>query len=245
MIASRLFADAVRGLALLIILSLSSSWAQDQITAIVEEKAQDVRFSERMTGDWGGPRATLAEHGVDCVLFHHADYRLYGILDRLVCREDGDSDPIQGLGVFFMGGGMPNDSNLVSLHFVGGLQYTGLLPGRDEDLLGLGVTHVDIGDNARLLSRDINAFSGTDSPILDHEITIELTYRFIVNQWCTVQPDLQWVLHPGGSPATGDALVIGARCRRSSDERITIHETAGSLYVGAEGGSKPGRSQWI
>ncbi len=144
-------------------------------------------------------------------VFHQGNYGLYGMADQMVYREDAKSKHPQGLGLFFTGGSAPNDRNLVSLQLAGGLHYTGLLPGRDEDLLGLAVTHVDIGDNARQFDRDTNAFNGTDNAIRDYETTMELTYRYVVNEWCFLQPDVQWVLHPGGSPAVGDAVVAGMR----------------------------------
>jgi porin len=56
-------------------------------------------------------------------------------------------------------------------------------------------------------------------PVLDYEATIELTYRAIITQNWAIQPDLQYIIHPGGNapnllnPAARipNAVVAGAQ----------------------------------
>jgi porin len=58
-------------------------------------------------------------------------------------------------------------------------------------------------------------------PIRDHEAAIELTYRWELAENWFVQPDLQYIFHPGANianpanPASGapipNALVLGLR----------------------------------
>ena len=43
------------------------------------------------------------------------------------------------------------------------------------------------------------------------ETNVEFTWRLPVNDWLTLQPNLQWVVDPGSDPALGDAWVIGLR----------------------------------
>ena len=43
------------------------------------------------------------------------------------------------------------------------------------------------------------------------ETTVELTYLAQLGSWLTVQPDLQYVIHPGGTRATQNAVVSGLR----------------------------------
>jgi carbohydrate-selective porin OprB len=33
----------------------------------------------------------------------------------------------------------------------------------------------------------------------------------VIAPWCFVQPDIQYVINPGATSATGNALVLGAR----------------------------------
>ena len=65
----------------------------------------------------------------------------------------------------------------------GGLSLKGLLPGRGEDILGLGMAFLTPGDRY-----DRN----------DPEIHFEAYYRIAVNEYIAVSPDLQYVLNPGG-----------------------------------------------
>jgi porin len=150
---------------------------------------------------------------------HRGNYGLYAIVDQMVWRVPDTKD--NGLGVFLRLAGSPSDRNLVDFYADGGLNYKGLLPERDDDVLGLGLAYARISDAASSLDRDVNVFNGTNHPVRDHEMALELTYRAQMTPWWTLQPDLQVIFHPGGHVAdptdpTGtrairDALVIGVR----------------------------------
>ena len=43
------------------------------------------------------------------------------------------------------------------------------------------------------------------------ETNIELTWRARVNDWLTLQPDVQYVMNPGTNPAVRNAWVVGLR----------------------------------
>ncbi len=43
------------------------------------------------------------------------------------------------------------------------------------------------------------------------ETSVELTYLAQLGSWLTVQPDVQYVIHPGGTRATRNAVVPGLR----------------------------------
>ena len=49
------------------------------------------------------------------------------------------------------------------------------------------------------------------SPRLRSESNIELTYRIAPSDWLTLQPNVQWVINPGGEPGIADAWVLGLR----------------------------------
>ena len=40
---------------------------------------------------------------------------------------------------------------------------------------------------------------------------IEVTYKIAFAPWLMVQPDVQYVIHPGGSTALPNATVLGIR----------------------------------
>lgn len=127
----------------------------------------------------------------------------------------------QGLGAFWRIGGMPEDRNTISFYTDGGLSYTGLIPGRDSDIFALGVAYAQISEDLRNLDRETNNFNGTNAPVRDYEIAFEATYQIVLAPWWTVQPDVQYIIHPGGhtadptdpngTAAIKDAVVLGLR----------------------------------
>jgi porin len=45
-----------------------------------------------------------------------------------------------------------------------------------------------------------------------HEVAVELTYRFALRKSALFfQPDIQYVIRPGGTGQTSNALVLGAQ----------------------------------
>jgi len=137
------------------------------------------------------------------------NWGLYLVVDQRVWPEPGPEDtgpdPDQGLSVWLRAAGHPEERSLIERYIDGGLHYRGLLPGRDHDEAGLGVAWLDMSDAAG------EEAVANGEPRLDYEIAIEATYLFILNSWWSLQPDLQYIIHPGGSDAVENALVLGLR----------------------------------
>ena len=95
------------------------------------------------------------------------------------------------------------DRSRVDLHFDGGANWNGAIASRPDDVLGVGVAYTRLSKNFRR--------SAAAPPSLDYEAILELTYQARINGWLTAQPDLQYILHPGGSTAVDNALVLGLR----------------------------------
>ena len=53
--------------------------------------------------------------------------------------------------------------------------------------------------------------SAACTPAHDHEAVVELTYQYALTPWLQLQPDLQYIIHPGSSAALKDAFVQGVR----------------------------------
>jgi porin len=45
----------------------------------------------------------------------------------------------------------------------------------------------------------------------DAEIALEWTYRAVLMPWLALQPDFQYIIHPGGLISRPNAVVIGLR----------------------------------
>lgn len=150
---------------------------------------------------------------------HRGNHALYAAADQTVWREtDGEG---QGLTLFARIGGAPSNINPVDSYVDGGATYQGLIPGRNEDMAGIAVGYAHVSGDLQGLARDAALFGGPGPPVPDYEAVIEILYSAHITPWWLVQPDLQYLFHPGGNTAhpgdsTGvtvvpDAVVLGIR----------------------------------
>jgi porin len=102
--------------------------------------------------------------------------------------------------------GFANDHyNPLDHFFGGGLVYTGPFKRRAEDQVGIAFGWAHFGKPYRRAG----ALKG--NPSLNFELSIEGTYRAVVNRWLTLQPDLQYIVNPGAVPGRRNALLFGLR----------------------------------
>ncbi|PPQ37006.1 carbohydrate porin [Rhodoblastus acidophilus] len=156
----------------------------------------------------GSPLGGLASNGVAGVL--KGDYGFYGVLDQQIWKM-GD-EPGKGAALFVRVAGAPGDRNMVDFYVDGGVNFTGLVPGRPDDAFGVAVAYAHVSNWLR--GYDID--SGAAVARRD-ETALELTYQYqIVSGW-NVQPDFQYIFRPGGGVADAngarvrDAAVFGVR----------------------------------
>ncbi|MEW6234612.1 MAG: carbohydrate porin [Candidatus Omnitrophota bacterium] len=124
-------------------------------------------------------------------------YGVYLTWDQEVWRENpADEEDKQGIGVFAQHGWTPEDRSEANHYLGGGMQWIGPIPGRDEDILGLGVFQVLFSEEAGLPK--------------DGETAIELYYLYQMTGWMNLKPDMQYIVNPGGD-GKPDALAIGMR----------------------------------
>jgi porin len=130
-------------------------------------------------------------------LQHRGNYALYGVVDQMLWRLPGGTD--RGVSFFLRGMAAPSDRNLIDLYADGGFTFRGPIASRPGDTMGLGLAFGRVSARAAAFDRDVIAVTGTPMPVRDLEATIELSYQWqLANNWF-VQPDLQYVLHPGGN----------------------------------------------
>ena len=134
---------------------------------------------------------------------HNGNYGVYFIADQMLLPGEGDT----GLGTFFQIGGVPDDRNLVDFYVGGGIHYKGIIPNREDDILGLAVAHAQISEDQRdaddVAEADGSTFHSRDS----HETVIELTYKTQVFPWLAIQSGVQTVFNPGADADLDNAVV--------------------------------------
>lgn len=137
----------------------------------------------------------------------------YAIIDQTVYRKPGTED--QGASVFGRLFYAPPDRNLIDVYTDAGISFKGMIPGRPDDTFGVSGIYAHI-------SRDVHdgdLVTGAYPLVRDYQALIEATYQYVVTAGFTVQPDFQYVFHPGangvGNPVTGEpihnAAVYGLR----------------------------------
>lgn len=129
-------------------------------------------------------------------VLHDDNYGGYAVVDQMLYKENDD----QGLGIFFMGGGAPQNRNLVGHHIAGGVNYTGLIPNRDSDVVGVAVTNSYLSPKFRTANDRERA-----------ETTVEVTYKARITDDLFIQPDIQYVRTPNGDKAIKNASVFTLR----------------------------------
>lgn len=135
----------------------------------------------------GGPEPAPATHG------------FYWQAEQMVFREGKSGEG--GMSLWAVAVLMePLGSEEVPLQVNAGVVYTGLIPGRDEDVAMFGLASGRIGDV------DSGFPSGGG-----WECVMEFGYRIQLPREAFVQPNLQWILQPGGSGEIPNALVLGAQ----------------------------------
>jgi carbohydrate-selective porin OprB len=141
------------------------------------------------------------------------NYRLYGwYAGYNHSKLDSDRNPIDGkkdkgwgvgvsadqqitqmIGLFGRFGWNNDDVYVVQWEASGGVNLKGIIPGRDEDNLGLGFAALAPGDRYRQN---------------DPEYHLELYYRIAVTENLAFTPDLQYVWNPGGD-SSNDPIFAG------------------------------------
>jgi len=140
--------------------------------------------------------ATSDTWAVDESRTFDGNYGVYATLDRR-CYRESDSEA-QGLDAFFQVSWAPPDRNQVDWSYGAGLVYRGLLPRRDDDVVGVGFTLLAFSPAER-------ETSGREG-----ENAIEWFYQVRASDWLVLQPDVQYIVSPNGLER--DALVVGVRC---------------------------------
>lgn len=136
--------------------------------------------------------------------FEDHSYGFYAHADQMIYEEAPGSD--EGLTAFVASGYYPQDEiSIVPFQVNAGLNYKGLLPGRKADRTML---HFIYGDISREYARSVQV-PGKRRP--ESEKVVEFAHRIQITPWSYFQPDIQWVINPGGTGEIPDAVVIGAQ----------------------------------
>jgi porin len=121
-------------------------------------------------------------------------------------RSGGEElDTTRGLDLLFEFVGEPGDRNPLQYEATFGGRYTGLFDSRPQDKIGFGLIYSDNGDAYS------QAYDNANERTLGGEVTAELDYQYNPTPWLSIQPDVQYIIDPGGDYQRQDILVLGLR----------------------------------
>lgn len=109
----------------------------------------------------------------------------------------------QGMGSFARIGFAPPERSIVDFYFDACLVYTGLVPTRDVDRLGIAIAYGQLSSSAR----EVPTFR--DSYGDGCQMVLEATYQAQITPWMTIQPNVQLIISPGSQLNNDNAVVLG------------------------------------
>ena len=126
------------------------------------------------------------------------------LADQMLYRERAGADA----GLSWFGAlvwSLADDVNAIDRYFNTGLVYRGLFAARPLDTTGIAVTSGWYSDELN------HARRAEGKSEQDYEAVIELNHKLALGHGVSLQPDIQYILRPGGTGDIEDALAIGAR----------------------------------
>ncbi|MCX7869409.1 MAG: carbohydrate porin, partial [Terrimicrobiaceae bacterium] len=112
-------------------------------------------------------------------------------------------DDGQGLAMFSTITFAPPANNAMPFYVLGGLVYTGLIPGRDSDQAGVAFAYGNYSSEAASLDRS----RGRDPRT--YQAVFEADYRIQLNRFAYVQPVIQYIIRPGGRGLVENDTILG------------------------------------
>jgi len=133
---------------------------------------------------------TAVKKGADGSIYQ-ADSGAYAIIDQEITTT---------IGLFLQLGYAQPKRNDISNYIGFGMNWSGPIPGRNADQFGIAVARAGFSS----VSRRANNVTAA-------ETSVEITYSLAMTDWLSIQPDFQWIQHPGGNPRLNAAHVAMLR----------------------------------
>jgi porin len=120
---------------------------------------------------------------------YNYNYGMYVLCDQKVWQSRTNS---RGLALFVQASVSPEPYNKIPYYLGGGFNLNGLIKKDGSDILGLAFAHADLRDSV--------------NPC---ETAFEFSYHLPLGRHLSIQPDLQYIIHPSGTDQKLDNAWVG------------------------------------
>ncbi|MGY2934561.1 carbohydrate-selective porin OprB [Bradyrhizobium sp. GM6.1] len=118
----------------------------------------------------------------------------------------------RGIGIFARVSGAPADCNLVDVYADGGVELIGLSNARPDDKFGIAAGYAHVSKRAQTLDADYARFVDPRWPVRSFEGLLTAVYQYQIKDGWTVQPNFQYIVHPGGGATAPASPLPGRAC---------------------------------
>jgi porin len=175
------------------------------------------QFSDERFSATGLSLANAASGGIPANL--SGDYGIYAVIEQKIYRVGNDDD--RGIGIFGRVCYSPPNQNLIDRYADAGIEFIGLSDQRLKDKFGIAGSYARVSSRARGLDGDFRQVFGPTWPVRSSESLVTAVYQYEVKPGWTLQPNIQYITHPGGGATNPlgsnpgkilkDAAVLGLR----------------------------------
>lgn len=124
-----------------------------------------------------------------------------------VVQANGDAHTTQGITAFATFTQADRHTARVDNQITTGLRYLGFASGRPNDFLQIGAARTHL--NARsALREELETGEALDQSA---EYEVEVDYGLQLTPWMNVQPNVQYVVNPGGDKERNDVVILGMK----------------------------------
>jgi porin len=123
------------------------------------------------------------------------DIGAWGVFEQQIYRVPNSDD--RGIGIFGRVSGAPADRNLIDLYADAGVEFIGLYDERPDDKFGIAAGYAHISKRTQQLDADYRTFANAFWPQRSFEGLVTAVYQYQVRDGWTVQPNFQYIIHPG------------------------------------------------
>ena len=162
------------------------------------------------------PNVFLAANGQPLVLnpgvpalVENSESGWYAMAQQQVTTVHGDAS--RGLTVFANFVQANRDTATIDQVFIVGLFYTGPFDARPQDDIGFAVGRTHVNNNVAQGQQLQNANGLGPVAVQSNEYPIELYYTFNIGNWLSLRPNIQYIVHPGGTSQNDNVVVLGLK----------------------------------